>query len=48
MKKLLAIIGACGIGFTVFMLISHRKVIKAAVKGEELPEAPKGCPAYKG
>ena len=25
----------------------HRNLIMAAIKGEELPKAPKGCPAYK-
>ena len=48
MKKLLIIFGACGVGFAVFMLITHLGIIKSAVKGEELPEAPEGCPAFKG
>ncbi len=37
MKKLLLILGACALGFTVFMLVTHLGVIKAAVKGEEIP-----------
>ena len=37
-----AIVG--GIGAMVYL---HRDLIKAAIKGEELPKAPKGCPAYK-
>jgi hypothetical protein len=32
--------------FTLVMLYMHRKLIIAAIKGEELPKAPKGCPAY--
>ena len=47
MKKLLLILGVCALGFTVFMFITHIGVIKAAVKGEEIPEAPEGCPACK-
>ena len=48
MKKFVAF--ACGIlaGFTAVMLYLHRGLIIAAIKGEELPEAPEGCPAYKG
>ena len=48
MKKFIAF--ACGIlaGFTAVMLYLHRGLIMAAIKGEELPEAPEGCPAYKG
>ena len=39
----------CGIfaGFFFVMLYMHRGVIKAAIKGEEIPKAPKGCPAFK-
>ena len=29
------------------MVYLHRNLIMAAIKGEELPKAPKGCPAYK-
>ena len=29
------------------MVYLHRNLIMAAIKGEELPRAPKGCPAYK-
>ena len=34
-------------GFVFVMVYMHRNLIIAAIKGEELPEAPKGCPAYK-
>ena len=37
----------CG-SFIGAMLYLHRRLIIAAIKGEELPKAPKGCPAYKG
>lgn len=39
---------ALAVGFAVYMLYVHRRLIAAAIRGEELPEAPKGCPAYKG
>lgn len=35
----------CGLGWLVW---AHRRVIVALVKGEPLPEAPDGCPAYRG
>ena len=39
----------CGVltGVFLVMLYLHRRVIAAAIKGEELPEAPESCPAYK-
>ena len=48
MKKFIAF--ACGVcvGFTAVLLYLHRGLIAAAVRGEELPEAPEGCPACKG
>ena len=41
------ILGLC-LCFTGYMLFVHRRLIAAAILGEELPEAPEGCPAYKG
>ncbi len=35
----------CGFGWMVWV---HRGVIAALIKGEPLPEAPEGCPAYRG
>lgn len=40
------IAGVCAGVFAV-MLYLHRRVIKAAIAGEELPKAPEGCPAYR-
>lgn len=43
----------CGLCTGIFaalcgaMLWVHRGLIAAAIKGEELPEAPEGCPAFK-
>lgn len=47
MKK--SVIFICGVvsGIFLIMLYLHRRVIAAAIKGEELPKAPVGCPAYK-
>ena len=42
--KLLLVL--CLVGFGVFLGV-HRRVILAKIKGEELPEAPEGCPAHK-
>ncbi len=49
MKKIIVklICGLC-LCFTAYMLYVHRHLIMAAIRGEELPKAPKGCPAYKG
>ena len=35
----------CGFGWMAWV---HRGVIAALIKGEPLPEAPEGCPAYRG
>ena len=48
MKQICKLACAALLCFTLVMLYMHRKLIVAAIKGEELPEAPKGCPAYKG
>ena len=47
-KKIIrtAVCAVCGC-FVGVMLYLHRRLIIAAIKGEELPKAPKGCPAYK-
>ena len=47
MKKCLVFL--CGVctGVFLIMLYLHRGMIAAAIKGEELPEAPEGCPACK-
>lgn len=49
MKKIIGfVLGGVCLCFTAYMLYLHRRLILAAIKGEELPEAPEGCPAYKG
>lgn len=47
MKK--ATVFLCGLctGLCLVMLWLHRGLIAAAIKGEELPEAPESCPAFK-
>ena len=47
MKK--SVVFLCGVctGVFLIMLYLHRGLIVAAIKGEELPEAPESCPAYK-
>lgn len=44
MKKIALV--ACGavLGVVLTMLYLHRGAIAAAVKGEEMPEVPEGCP----
>jgi len=41
------ILGLAALCFAGWMLYLHRRLIVAAIKGEELPKAPKGCPAYR-
>lgn len=49
MKKAMLVSAVSAVvGASVWMVYVHRNVIKAAIKGEPLPEAPKECPAYKG
>ena len=43
MKRL---VGEAILGGILVLLYLHRNLIIAAIKGEELPKAPKGCPAY--
>ena len=47
-NTLVKIIVGLGLCFAGFMLFVHRRLIAAAIMGEELPEAPKGCPACRG
>ena len=48
MKKILnRLVGEAVLGGGFVLLYLHRKLIMAAIKGEELPKAPKGCPAHK-
>lgn len=47
-KRIMArLIGEVILGGAFVLLYLHRNLIIAAIKGEELPKAPKGCPAYK-
>ena len=46
-KPFLAFLGGICTGIFLIMLYLHRNVIKAAITGEEMPKAPKSCPAYK-
>lgn len=47
-KKILTrLVGEALLGGIFVLLYLHRNLILAAIKGEELPKAPKGCPAYK-
>lgn len=45
-KTILFIVGLCS-GICLVMMWFHRGLIAASIKGEPLPKAPKGCPAYK-
>ena len=46
-KKILTrLFGEAILGGILVLLYLHRNLIIAAIKGEELPKAPKGCPAY--
>lgn len=48
MKKIMnRIVGEAVLGGVFVLLYLHRNLIMAAIKGEELPKAPKGCPAHK-
>ncbi len=48
MKKLILFsFGVCA-GAGMVMLYLHRELVMALINGEELPEAPEGCPAFKG
>ena len=48
MKKILnRLVGEAVLGGVFVLLYLHRNLIIAAIKGEELPKAPKGCPGHK-
>ena len=47
MKKLINYLIAALLGACAVMLYLHRGMILAAIRGEEMPEAPEGCPAFK-
>lgn len=47
MKKITVFLCGLCTGVCLIMLWLHRGMIVAAIKGEEMPEAPEGCPAYK-
>ena len=48
MKKILnRLVGEAVLGGVFVLLYLHRNLIMAAIKGEKLPKAPKGCPAHK-
>ncbi len=48
LKKVFSrLVGEAIIGAVLMLLYMHRGLIAAAIKGEELPEAPEGCPAHK-
>lgn len=48
MKRIIIafVTGLCA-GFAAIMVFLHKDLIIAAIKGDELPEAPEGCPAFK-
>lgn len=48
MKKLICCICCICLGVCLVMAYLHRGMILAALKGEPMPEAPEGCPAFKG
>lgn len=47
MKSWLAFLFGICTGLFLMLLYLHRRVIKAALCGEELPKVPAGCPAYQ-
>lgn len=47
MKRCLTFFCGAVTGVFAIMLYLHCGLIAAAIKGEELPESPKSCPAYK-
>jgi hypothetical protein len=47
MKKTIAFLCGLCTGLCLIMLWLHRGMIVAALKGEELPEVPESCPAFK-
>ena len=47
MKKCIPFLYGFAAGVTAVMLYLHRGLIAAAIKGEQLPDAPESCPAFK-
>ena len=47
MKKITAFFCGLCVGLCLMMLWLHRGMIVAALKGEEMPEAPESCPAFQ-
>lgn len=46
-KGILGFVCGAAAGAALVMAYIHKDVITAAIKGEELPEAPEGCPISK-
>lgn len=47
MKNLLSVAGGIIVGMFLIMLYMHRRVIVAAIRGDEIPKAPESCPYSK-
>ncbi len=47
MKSFFSFIAGVCTGVFAIMLYLHRRVIKAAIAGEELSKAPEDCPAFR-
>lgn len=47
MKKAFELLCAALFGASLVLLYLHRGMILAAIRGEEMPEAPDSCPAFK-
>ena len=46
-KAIIGFVGGLVLGAGLTILYLHRDLIAAAINGEELPEAPEGCPFSK-
>lgn len=47
MKKLIAFLCGVCLGIGLMLAYLHRGMILATLKGEPMPEAPEGCPAFR-
>ena len=47
MKKIAVFLCGLCTGLFLIMLWLHRGMIAAAIKGEQMPEAPESCPAFQ-
>lgn len=47
MKSFFAFIGGICTGVCLIMIYLHRRMIKAAITGGEIPKAPESCPAFR-